>query len=186
MENKQPSSDYSCQRDELTHSGEGLGLIDLARNLFLRLLSAFNRRIFKRDKRMLPVSGQPHFGHFEDESDSDKPTSSPTGKAKESFKEGDLVEILSWEEIKATLDENYCLKGLAFMEGMQKYCRQRARVMKKVRTVFDEHSRKMVRVRRAYILEGVICDGRDAYFMEGCDKCCFFFWKDQWLRKVGE
>jgi len=102
------------------------------------------------------------------------------------MQKGDLAEILPLDEIRKTLDQNGRCNGLQFMLGMEKLCGRRARVLKKVRTIFDERLWKMVRIRDTYLLEGVICDGRDVFEGEGCDRSCFFFWKENWLRKIVE
>jgi hypothetical protein len=94
------------------------------------------------------------------------------------------VEVLSYEEVFCTLDEESTCGGLQFMEGMKRFCGQRLVVRKKVRMMFDERARRMVRIsRNRYILDGAICDGKGQYDREGCDRCCFYFWSDRWLRR---
>jgi hypothetical protein len=96
---------------------------------------------------------------------------------------GQLVQVLSWPEIRNTLDEDGNCDGLEFMEGMKKYCGRRLRIRKRVRMLFDERSRRMLRVKRPrYLLEDAICDGQGMYSREGCDRCCYFFWTSRWLR----
>lgn len=108
---------------------------------------------------------------------------SPDSGQRAIFREGEMVKIRSLEEIKATLDSAGRCEGLQFMPGMQKYCGRQAWVMKKVHMMFDERLWKMVKIRHAYILRGIICDGRDVFDGEGCDRSCYFFWKDKWLNK---
>lgn len=97
---------------------------------------------------------------------------------------GDLVEVLSMDEIKRTLDINNKCEGLGFMPGMERFAGHRFNVLKNVTTIFDERAWKMVSVRNTVLLKDVICDGRGMYDKEGCDRCCFFFWKNKWLRKL--
>jgi hypothetical protein len=66
---------------------------------------------------------------------------------------------------------------------MTRYCGTTQRVMKRVQFFFDERAWKMVRC-RAVLLEAVICDGRDMGAGEGCDRSCFFYWKDAWLERL--
>jgi hypothetical protein len=97
---------------------------------------------------------------------------------------GDWVEVLSYEEIRATLDDKNTFQGLQFMEGMKRFCGQRLRVRKEVRMLFDERAWRMLRVRRPrYLLDDAICDGKGMFDQEGCDRSCFFFWAEAWLRK---
>jgi hypothetical protein len=102
------------------------------------------------------------------------------------LKAGDLVEILSAEEIARTLDAERKTGGLKFMKPMESYCGRRMRVLKPVRRILDEHDHMMRKVSRTVVLDGGICHGRGVYGREGCDRCCYFFWKEDWLRKVGE
>lgn len=74
-------------------------------------------------------------------------------------------------------------QGLEFLPGMARYCGTSLRVMKRVRYFFDERGWKM-RKCNAVLLEGGICDGRDMRDKEGCDRSCYFFWRDSWLEKV--
>lgn len=97
------------------------------------------------------------------------------------FRVGDWVEVLSEEEILATLDDNGRLEGLPFMPEMFAYCGQRFRVFKRAHktcdTVFPIRSRRM---------EGAVhlatrCEGTEH---GGCQAGCLIFWKDAWLKPV--
>jgi hypothetical protein len=100
------------------------------------------------------------------------------------LKRGDRVEVLPLEEIVKTLDEKGRSGGLKFVRGMQQFCGKQFRVLKKVRTIFDARASKMVGLRNAVILEDVICKGRDSDGQQRCDRCCFYYWKENWLRKI--
>ncbi len=102
------------------------------------------------------------------------------------LKAGDLIEVLTPEEIIATLDENGKNGGLKFLRPMEEYCGRRFRVLKPVRQILDEHNHVMQKISRTVILEGGICHGHGIYGREGCDRSCFFFWKEIWLKKVDE
>lgn len=71
------------------------------------------------------------------------------------------------------------------MDRMAAYRGRPMVVRKRVQSIFDERKWRMVRIRDTCILEGAICEGQGMYEKEGCDRCCYFFWKDQWLRRVG-
>lgn len=94
---------------------------------------------------------------------------------------GDFVEVLSENDIVATLDENGALEGLPFTLEMHKYCGGKFRVLSRVDKLIIEATGRMRRLRDAVILEGVTCDGQ----AHGrCRSTCFLLWKEAWLRKV--
>jgi len=97
---------------------------------------------------------------------------------------GDFAEVLALDEIRATLDADRIHDGLKFLRPMEQHCGRTFRVMKRVRYVFDERERRMRKSRSVVLLDGVMCDGAGMYGREGCDRSCFFFWKEAWLRKV--
>lgn len=100
------------------------------------------------------------------------------------LKAGDWVEIKTEDEIKATLDKSNKTRGLRFMDEMWMYCGKRYRVFKQVEKIKIEETGELRIVRSpTYFLEGVYCNGA---FHDGCDKCCFLFWKEDWMRKVDD
>jgi len=98
--------------------------------------------------------------------------------------EGDLVQVRSREEIQATLDPFKELKGCAFLPNMYQYCGTRQRVRKSMRHFMDERDYKLKKVRGVILLENVICNGTPTF--GECDRCCFLFWREEWLEKVIE
>jgi hypothetical protein len=98
-----------------------------------------------------------------------------------SLQPGELVEVKSENEIRRTLDQNAQNRGLAFTPEMRKYCGQRLRVFKRVERICMEGiPGEMRQLRNTVILEGAICDGGS----RSCDRSCFFFWREVWLRRV--
>jgi hypothetical protein len=95
---------------------------------------------------------------------------------------GDLVEVLSAEEILATLDERGELENLPFMPEMLAFCGQRLKVHKVAHKLCDTISGTgMRRMSNAVHLTGARCDG-EAH--GGCQTACSLYWKEAWLRKV--
>lgn len=153
----------------------------------LRLLSALRRRLRRLTGRSLKTGGREDGragGAVQNIEESGDRSGSTGGNDRETFTAGDIVEILSLPGIRKTLDEKGCCEGLGFMEPMEMYCGRRSRVVKKARMIFDERRWKMVRLRNVYLLENIVCEGRGVFDGEGCDRMCYFFWKDRWLRKV--
>ena len=97
------------------------------------------------------------------------------------FEAGDLVRIRSREEINSTLDPFKELKGCAFLPDMYQYCGTQQRVMKSMQHFMDERDYRLKKVRGVVLLENVICTGAPTFGV--CDRCCFFFWREEWLEK---
>ncbi len=93
---------------------------------------------------------------------------------------GAMVEVKSEEEIRRTLDSSDKSRGLGFMAGMVRHCGKRYRVYKRVRTIILEGTGEVRQLRNTVLLDGVICDGEHLV----CDRSCFYFWKESWLRRV--
>ncbi len=93
---------------------------------------------------------------------------------------GDWVEIKPMEEICQTLDSLGRCQGLIFMPTMADYCGQRARVLKRVDRIILEHTGEARTVKHTVLLEGAICAGAG----QRCDRGCFYFWKEAWLRRA--
>jgi hypothetical protein len=165
-----------CQLQELYRGAETLTLTDHIHNRWLRLRSYVRdhaREVARRLGLRLP------------------PASTGAGlalawrlAADEPLKAGDIVEVRPLAEIESTLDQHGRCGGLRFMKAMGEFCGQRFVVLTPVRRIFDERQWRMVRLRRVVLLRDVVCEGHYLVEREGCDRRCFFFWKDQWLRKV--
>jgi hypothetical protein len=165
-----------CQLQSLYDSTEDLDFAGKLRRIYLRLKRAGRRRISRARRMLFPIKQERL-----NESKSNVIATNTTV-----LQEGDLVEVLPFEDIRKTLDEDMCLGKTLFLEGMKQYCGKRLRVIKKLKTMIDEQSWRMVRLKDSVILENAVCDAKGQYDKEGCDRCCFYFWKEQWLRKVDE
>ena len=98
------------------------------------------------------------------------------------LKAGDLVEVRSAEEIRATLDENGELAGLPFMPEMLAYCGRRLTVHKVAHKLCDYISATgMRRMYDAVHLTESRCDGAAH---GDCQNACSLYWKEQWLKRV--
>ncbi|AWS40147.1 hypothetical protein [Streptosporangium sp. 'caverna'] len=103
-------------------------------------------------------------------------------KTAESFKVGDLVEVLSAEDILATLDEKGELDGLPFMPEMLEFCGRKLTVYKVAHKLCDTIDRTGLRhMTEALHLSGSRCDGAAH---GGCQTACLFYWKTAWLRRA--
>lgn len=100
------------------------------------------------------------------------------------FKKGDRVKVRSAREINFTLDPFKELKGCAFLPDMYQYCETEQRVLKSMQQFMDERDYKLKKVHGVILLENVICNGTPTF--GACDRCCFLFWREEWLEKIPE
>jgi len=95
---------------------------------------------------------------------------------------GEWVEVRSVKEIFATLNEQGKLRGLRFTPEMVKFCGKRFKVYQRLEKIILEDTGELRRIRTPTILlEGVFCDGKAH---GGCDRSCFLFWREVWLKRV--
>ena len=95
---------------------------------------------------------------------------------------GDWVEVCPMDEILATLDKNRKHKGLLWTSGMEQFCGKKLKVFKRVEIITLETTGESRRLKSPTVfLEGAYCDGSG---VGGCDRCCFHFWREAWLKKV--
>ncbi len=100
------------------------------------------------------------------------------------FEEGDIVEIKSFAEIFETLNKEGMHRGLSFTKEMVQFCGKRFKIFKKLERIVLESTGEMRRMRTpTVILESVFCDG-SAH--GNCDRSCFCFWREVWLKPVSE
>ena len=177
----------ACQLRWLDDALTPLSDYEEALRFFRAKAMGARRRILAFLSRAFGVNHEPYGGHLGWEERADG-TSKPVIRRRVvmGLKVGDVVEVLSLDDIRATLDANGKHDGLKFLSPMAEFCGRRFRVLKPVRQILDEHNHVMQRTKRTVILEAAICHGQGIYGREGCDRSCFFFWKEAWLRKVEE
>jgi len=96
---------------------------------------------------------------------------------------GECVQVKSAEEIKETLDGDGKLQGCAFTKEMWPYCGQEVVVFKRVDTFLNETNNKVQKISNTVLLENAYCSGQRS-FGEVCDRACFLFWKEAWLKRL--
>jgi len=96
---------------------------------------------------------------------------------------GELVEVNSIDDVLATLGPDRKYKGLLWMTGMRKFCGKRYRVFKRIENILLETNGDARKMTNTVILEGVMCDGAEFC---GCDRSCFHFWREAWLKRIKE
>jgi hypothetical protein len=112
----------------------------------------------------------------------ERPTAVPAAAADTKLQAGDRVRVRSEEEIQATLNHWRQLKGCTFMPEMAPYCGTTQRVVKRMERFVDERDLRVKRVRGIILLEGLHCQGTAEF--GPCDRCCYYFWREEWLEKI--
>lgn len=69
------------------------------------------------------------------------------------------------------------------MEEMEPYCNTKQRVFKRVNQFLDERDYRLKKCQGILLLEGILCQGTRDF--GPCDRFCFFFWREEWLERVG-
>ncbi len=119
-------------------------------------------------------------GHAGAEAGAEKPVSEVQAPE---LKAGDMVRVKSMEEIKATLNHVGQTKGCSFITSvMGPYCGTVQRVLKPMERFVDEREMRVKKCKGIVLLDGVICEGTTSYGR--CDRCCYVFWRKEWLEKI--
>jgi hypothetical protein len=111
----------------------------------------------------------------------------PTGQQKRTacteldLQPGELVEVKSEAEIRATLDARGRNRGLSFEPGMLCHCGRRRRVLAALERMISETTGRMIKVKNTVILEDVVCQG---ICIKNCPRAHYFFWREAWLNRV--
>jgi hypothetical protein len=100
---------------------------------------------------------------------------------------GELVEVRTRDEVVRTLNDEQKNRGLHFDVEMLPFCGKRFRVLRRVERIIDEKSGRMLRLPNdCIILDGATCGGclsRDRLF---CPRGIYPYWREIWLRRVGD
>jgi len=95
---------------------------------------------------------------------------------------GDWIEVRSLKEIFTTLNTQGKLKGLRFTPEMTQFCGRRFKVYKRLNRIILEARGELREIKTpTVLLEDVFCDGKAH---GGCDRACFCFWREAWLKRT--
>ena len=109
---------------------------------------------------------------------SEDPSAAPPG-----VRPGDLVQVRSAAEIKATLDDKGHNRGLSFDREMLPYCGRTLRVTDRVDRIIDEKTGRMLKIPKdSLILEGAVCSGERTPGCWFCPREIYPFWREAWVR----
>jgi hypothetical protein len=176
---KKRDFEYVCQYTTLRHIGRELNRTETFYQLLLRGYPAIQRRIRRWRDKFIERSNR---GANKKTIVNDHP---PEDGSREPLKIGDKVEVLSYAQIRSTLDDRGVFKNLTFQEPMRRYCNHTYEVLKLPQYVLNNGGKRVNRCKDVVILRGLYCNGRGMMTHEGCDTCCLHYWKTDWLKKIG-
>ncbi|MCP2325085.1 hypothetical protein HDA40_003592 [Hamadaea flava] len=184
---------YRCQATEILRAApEVLPLLDLGQYVddvrtgnvgILAVSRAFLVGFFNRyqqySARALPkwlrIRGGLTWGFL-------RGSAGPTPTGRTDLQPGELVRVKSKEEIMKTLNADLLNRGLGFDAEMARFCGQTARVLRRIDTIVDENTGKMLRMKSpCIVLEGVVCEGA---FSANCPRAITAYWREIWLERV--
>lgn len=178
---------YRCQATAMKHAAAPLatreptqywkdlrsrnvGLLTWLRGL---AVTAFNLYQWRAPRRLRPFGGH-SWPLFKGGGDGKR---RPSGD----IQPGDIVEVRSKAEIEATLDAEGRNGGMLFDGEMLPFCGRRFRVERRVDTIIDEPTGRMIKLRDCWVLENVVCQG---IYHRFCPRGGLPYWREAWLRKV--
>ena len=95
---------------------------------------------------------------------------------------GDLVEVKSLAEIRATLDGNQRNRNLWYDREMVRYCGTQMRVVRRVERLLDEKTGRMIEMKTpCVILDGAVCVGD---YHKLCPRHVYAYFREIWLRRI--
>jgi hypothetical protein len=99
------------------------------------------------------------------------------------LKPGDLVQIKSLAEIKATLNKRGRNRGLHFSADQRPFCGRQFRVRNRADNFIAEGTGEMKHFQNTVMLEDVLCDS-SCFAFGGCYRSDLLYWREIWLRKI--
>jgi hypothetical protein len=168
---------YICQYTTMTEVGRKLSRIEKFYQLLLRAYPAVQRRIRRWGGKFFQKTDGGANGEITTKG------SPPEDSSRDTLKIGDRVRVLSYSQIRSTLNDAGYFKGLPFQEPMKRYCGNTYSVLKIPQYLIDQGGRKINRCKDLVILRGLYCNGKGMVTHEGCDMCCLHYWKTDWLKK---
>jgi len=180
-----------CQNQCLPYLSEGKAKLS-DESIKTRVQLILKRHLSSRNKRKLKRYFNPFLHLFRGQAERGRQTIHPADPGSSVTpstvttvrpKQGDKVRVKAREEIQATLDQWNELKGCQFMDAMAEYCGTTQGVFRRVEKFVDERDYRVKKASGVVLLEGIVCNGTAKYGR--CDRACYYFWRDEWLEKVG-
>ncbi len=95
---------------------------------------------------------------------------------------GELVEVLSLEEMRQTLDKKGRNRGLICDIELQESCGKQYRVLSRLDRFISDYTGQMRKIESTVMLEGVQC--LCARVVGGCSRLDYGYYREVWLKRV--
>lgn len=95
---------------------------------------------------------------------------------------GEIVEVKSIEEMRATLDGDGRNRGLICDLELRKFCGRQYRVLSRLDRMISETTGEMRSVEGTVYLDGNLC--MCAWSVGGCPRQEYCYWREVWLKRV--
>ena len=95
---------------------------------------------------------------------------------------GEIVEIKTIEEMRATLDGDGRNRGLICDLELRKFCGRKYRVLSRLDRMISEATGEMRKVEGTVYLDGNLC--MCAWSVGGCPRQEYCYWREVWLKRV--
>jgi hypothetical protein len=152
-----------------------VGILAVIRAFLVGLFNRYQQYSLKVLPRWLRIRGGLTWGFL-------RGVAGPTPTGRTDLQPGELVRIKSKEEIMQTLNTDLLNRGLGFDAEMARFCGQTARVLRRVDTIVDEKTGRMLHMKSpCIVLEGVVCEGA---FNASCPRAITAYWREIWLERV--
>src|SRR5438093_610554 len=94
---------------------------------------------------------------------------------------GESVEVRSIGDIRDSLNDKACNRGLQFFSHMRLLCGSRSRVRSRLDKLIVDGSGEMRQISNTVYLEGSMCGCE--FSLGGCPRNEFAYWREIWLRR---
>ncbi|HKP97788.1 MAG TPA: hypothetical protein VJ385_18760 [Fibrobacteria bacterium] len=113
------------------------------------------------------------------------PMDKPTPTETLDLQPGEMVEVKSPEEIRATLNVKGRNRGMWFDQEMVQYCGGKFPVELRVDRLIDDKTGKLLVMKNPCIqLQGVICKASCTDRRLGCPRATNMYWRELWLKRA--
>ena len=152
-----------------------VGLLSVLRALLVGLFNRYQQYSARRFPAWSRVRGGLTWGFLHG-------SEGRTPDGRTDLQPGELVRVKPKEEIMKTLNKDLLNRGLGFDAEMSRFCGRTARVLRRVDTIVDEKTGRMLRMKfPCIVLEGVVCEGA---FSANCPRAITAYWREIWLERV--
>ena len=115
------------------------------------------------------------------------PAGNPTPARRLDLQPGEIVRVLPYEQVLATLDTRNKNRGMFFDAEEVPFCGKTFRVRSTVSQIIDERTGEMIPIKGGNVLlEGSWCQARYSDRRMMCPRAIYPIWRETWLERVND